>query len=432
MAAALALTSSVALAQSQEFEPYIAAVTKDQIFVHSGADSRYYPFGTLDEGDLVQVTDEKNGWARIATAGAAFDGMFGYIKYPRSDAGRFRLEANGQTGVTLGMLDLIAPNMNEDYSPEHSWKPIGQKRPAGETLRVLDTIETDREIVHKVALPADSSGWTNMIYLRRATDAEVAAWKAALGTTRRPIETTTKEVTTPDVRPVNPRAMEPVPDINPLPGEGDETPSTNPALNPAITPTQPVQPTTMDQDEEEFNRWHERLLDLEDAFKTLSLAPLEAAEVGPLRNQYEDMAAAAAEEEPVISRFAERRANQLSLWSELQERKAELARLRQRMQVATEDFDAAKMAIAMSGDYAAVGKLEASIVYNGRSLPELYRVQDEKSGRTIAYMRPDPEFQLAGLLGQTIGVAGEIEYDGSLRVNMLTPRHVDVLVPKKK
>jgi hypothetical protein len=431
-AAAIASMGSTALAQSAEFQPYIAAVTKDQIFVHSGADSRYYPFCTLDEGDLVEVTGEKSGWARIATAGAAFDGVFGYIKYPRSDAGRFRLEDNKQTGVTLGMMDLIAPNMNENYSPEHSWKPLGGKLPAGHTVRVLETTETDREIVHKVALPAEASGWTNMIHLRKATAAEVAAWEAALGTTGRPIEAKTQASTSREVQPVAPRAMDPVPDIQPLPSGGEIVdPATDPALNPSLAGN--VQPSTeMTIEEEEFNLWHEKLLNLEDAFMALSVSsPRESADVGPLRNKYEDMAMAAAEEEPVISSFAARRATQLAVWSEVQERKADLARLKQRVQVATEDFDAAKMAIAMSGDYAAVGRLEASSVYNGKSLPELYRVQDEKSGRTIAYLKPDAEFQLAGLLGQLVGIAGEIEYDGTLRVNMLTPRHVDVLAPKK-
>ena len=421
--AGLALGSAASFAQTDEFKPYVAAVTKDQIFVHSGADSRYYPFGTLAEGALVQVIGEKSGWARIATAGAAFDGMFGYIKYPRSDAGRFRLDGNQQTGVTLGMIDLIASNMNEGHSPEHSWKPLW-KAPAGHTVRVLETNETEREIVHRVALPADASGWCNMIYLRKATDAEVAAWNAALGTTGRPIQAPTQASAegSPDVRPVNARAMDPVPGIDPL---STETLTTDPALDPNAAATDVV-----DLEEEEFNVWHEKLLDLEDEFAAASTAPLETVDVGSLRVKYEEMAAAAAEDEPVIAKFADRRAQQLGLLSEVQARKANLAKLRQRVQVATEDFDAAKHAIAMSGDYVAVGRLEASSVYNGKSLPELYRVQDAKSGRTIAYMKPDPEFRLVDLLGQTIGVSGEIEYDGSLRVNILTPRHIDVLAQK--
>lgn len=429
----LALVSASAFAQGEAFKPYIAAVTKDQIFVHSGADSRYYPFATLSEGDLVQVVGEKSGWARIATAGAAFDGMFGYIKYPLTDTGRFRLADDKKTGVTLAMLDLIAPNMNENDSPDHSWKPIGPKLSAGQTVRVLETIETDREIVHKVALPADCSGWTNLIYLRKASDAEVAAWQAALGTSGRPIEPKThdSQAASPDVQPVKARALEPVPDINPVPADDQLTAPTNDGLT-GMSAQQNGESATSDEGEAGFNIWHEKLLDLEDAFKALSAgSPLESADVGPLRAKYEEMVAATSEVEPVISRFAQRRADQLTLLSEVQQRKANLAKLRQRVQVATEEFDAAKHAIAMSGDYAAVGRLEASQVYNGKNLPELYRIQDEKSGRTIAYIKPDPEFHLAGLLGQVVGIAGEIEYDGTLRVNILTPRHIDVLAPKQ-
>jgi len=423
--------ANIANAQGSDFKPYVAALTQDDVFVHSGADSRYYPFGVLDAGDLVQITEEKSGWARVATAGAAFDGMFGYIKYPRTDTGRFRLDADKKTGVTLGMMDLIAPNMNEGFAPEQSWKPLGRKLAAATTLRVFETIDTERETVHKVALPADSSGWVNMLYLRKATDAEVASWEAALGSTVRPVIESPK--TTPDVQPVTPRPMDPLPDINPMPGQ-DAGSNGAPPLDGTQQSDASIQtgPVTTDtgEEEEDFNRWHEQLLDLEDAYKAMTAAPPASAEVGPLRTMYEELAASAVEVEPVISRFAERRVAQLTLWARAQEAKDRAARLSQRVQVATEDFDAAKMAIAMSGDYVAAGKLEASLVYNGRSLPELYRIQDVVSGRTIAYIKPDPEFKLAGLLGQTIGVAGEIEYDGTLRVNMVVPRHIDVLSPK--
>lgn len=424
------LVAARAYAQIADFKPYIAAVTKDQVFVHSGADSRYYPFGTLEEGDLVQVIGEKSGWARIATAGAAFDGMYGYIKYPRSDSGRFKLDADKKTGVTLGMIDLIASNMNEGNAPEQSWKPL-TKLAAATTVRVLDTMETERETVHKVALTADASGWANMIYLRPATDKEIAAWEAALGTTGRPIETVKNDS---DVQPVKPRPMEPAPDINPLPqivdGEGEFGPldGTEQSDHNATNATTSTSAGDVDED---FNAWHEKLLDLEDLYKAVSSAPLASAQVGPLRAKYEALAKEAVEPEPVIARFAQRRVDQLSLWSDVQERKERLAAIRQRNDIATEDFDAAKLAIAMSGDYAAVGRLEASAVYNGHNLPELYRIQDVKSGRTVAYIKPDAEFKLASLLGQLIGVAGEIEYDGSLQVNLVTPRHVDVLAPKK-
>ena len=108
--------------------PYLAAIRTqtdgDQVAVRSGAAHTYYPFGTLHEGDLVRVVEHKFNWARVAAVGQAFDGFFGYLKYPISGTNRFRIEADGKSGLTLGRIDILAPNLDENNAPADSWKPL--------------------------------------------------------------------------------------------------------------------------------------------------------------------------------------------------------------------------------------------------------------------------------------------------------------------
>ena len=89
-------------AQTTEKFPFLAAVTAEQTQVRAGADSRYYPFGSVRRNDLVQVVAEKAGWARVRAVGPAFDGFYGYLKFPTTEATRIQLDSTGTVGVTTG------------------------------------------------------------------------------------------------------------------------------------------------------------------------------------------------------------------------------------------------------------------------------------------------------------------------------------------
>ena len=92
---ALALPVGAQSATFEDEEHQLARVTAADVYVRSGPADSYYPFGRLERGDLVRVVGEKYNWARIRTVGPAFDDLFGYIRLPRADAGRFRLLADG-------------------------------------------------------------------------------------------------------------------------------------------------------------------------------------------------------------------------------------------------------------------------------------------------------------------------------------------------
>ena len=77
--------------------------------------------------------------------------------------------------------------------------------------------------------------------------------------------------------------------------------------------------------------------------------------------------------------------------------------------------------------YTAVGRLLASTLYTGETLPRLFRLVDPLSGLTIAYVRPTAQPQMIPLLGQLVGIVGSRKYDAALKLNVMTVRTVDVL-----
>ena len=51
----------------------------------------------------------------------------------------------------------------------------------------------------------------------------------------------------------------------------------------------------------------------------------------------------------------------------------------------TAEADAVRVALATTGSYVAVGRLTVSTIYDGERMPELFRLQDPGSGRTMPF-----------------------------------------------
>ncbi len=471
---ALVLSRTAAAQTSQKF-PYLAAVTAEQTSVRAGADSRYYPFGSVHKNDLVQVVAQKAAWARVRAVGPAFEDFFGYLKFPKTEATRFRLDREGTEGLTLGSTSVFAPNLDEKAEPARSWKPIA-KLPAQTTLTILETYTSDLHVVYKVELPTSAEGWINMAHLRRASLEQIAAWENAMNeikpapapqpetvaaqtpapepTTTQPPQQTelmaTAPVTTEDTDQVTvaaepptdetPKPTTPTPtllnepnqvlahDLPPFTPTGQATDDKKGA--PSVEETQPA-PTPTDESSAqiEIDISDLTLDDLEEAYARLLREPLETAEVVPLRRLY----AAFAREHSgsaIVANHLGTRVEQLQIWSELQQKVVELNRLRDRAKATRQQVDAVAAALERSGDYVAVGRLDASTIYDGKRLPKLFRLRDAGTGRTVGYLRPSPKVKLPEMLGQLIGIVGEKSYDGGLRLNVLTPRRIDMLGPR--
>jgi hypothetical protein len=446
-------------------QPSYMVISADNVYVRAGAGDSYYPFGKVHKGDVVKVVGEKHYWARVHTVGPAFEKFFGYVRFPRGGTTLLRLEDGGRTGRTLGKVDLLAPNLNTDYKPGDSWKRI-HELPADATVSVLETFETERYTVHKVVLPVTAEGWISTSFVTPATPEQVAAWqermRVAAGGKPAPKEEKTRTAAAattpagaaadPDAgarpaqpvlgreEPVFPPATDVIPaDATRRPGMDPEAPAPGreigtdagadrgvaaPATPPAATevemgaPTTPAAPVVTGTP-------RERLQALEAAYERLRAEPITEAEVLPLRQLYVALGREA--DDAVVIRYAEARAEQLTIWADLQKRRAELDKLRKRVDVSAGEAEAARLAQEQSGAYVAVGRLTASVVYDGRRLPRLFRVQDTTTGRTVAYMRPDDGFDLHPMLGQTIGVIGKPVVVEDLGVTLVSPKRIDLL-----
>ena len=86
-------------------------------------------------------------------------------------------------------------------------------------------------------------------------------------------------------------------------------------------------------------------------------------------------------------------------------------------------------ALAAKPRYTVVGRLSASTVYDGSRLPLMYRVLSVEGfpGRTVAYVLPGSGVDVAGKIGQLVGIIGEGSTDASLGVPVLRPTRVDAL-----
>jgi len=447
LAAAAALTRPAwTQAPAPPDESYMAAITADDVPVRCGAADSYYPFGKVRKGDLVKVIGEKFNWVRVLTDGPAFREFFGYVCLPKADAGRVRLDAEAKKARTLGPVDLRAPNLNTRYDPRNSWKAILLIE-ADVELIVLETIETERQIVYKVVLPEKAEGWISASFVQRATPEQVAAWTEAMAHPQAeaqaagPAATDADEPPPGEAEPVLARAEQAVPPVSEQPATSPQaapTPSVEASGPPAghDEPDAPTEETPSGSAQATEppapapSTAQTQLEGLETAYRQLCKEPIETAEVLPLRELYLKLT----EEHPDsrrIARYASARAEQLAIWAELQERRAELARLRKRLDLSAEEAEAFRLALENTADYVAVGRLAASTVYDGRLLPKLFRVQDPATSRTIAYLRPDDGFDLTEMLGQLVGIVGTKAYDGGLRLNTIRPKRIDLLTPQR-
>ncbi len=404
-------------AQAPQTFPYLATVTADDL-VRAGADVRFYPFGRVKTGDVVRVVGEKAGWGRVVTVGPTFKDFFGFIRTPSSGTASFRLSLDRNGGSTNAPTDVFAPNLDAAMDPASSWKPTTTLA-ANRTLRVIETTTVDGEVIHKVALPADAEGWIDLNHLRPATTVEAAAWEAAVAKPAVPTPIARKpevsEAVTPVVQEPAGRAQ-----LNAAVAIDTATPA---AGAPAMTVQK--QPATRRPVSPQRRRSRLMLDDLEAAYALLLREPIESAEVGPLRLLYIDLADRS-KNSRVISRFARTRAQQLELWAEVQQHRVELGGALERARQTTETAEAARITLAAMDRYEAVGQLDASTIYDGKRLPKLLRIRDEK-GRTLAYLEPTDRFDYANMLGHTVGVVGARSDDSGLRVTIIEATRIDVL-----
>jgi SH3-like domain-containing protein len=423
-------------------EPYIAVVTADNVYVRSAPSVQSsYPFGKLKRGDLVRVGEESFGWARVQTEGPAFAQIYGVVP---ADS-RVTVSADGTTLSVNAKSELRAPNISTpDASLAASWKQIARLEP-GATLSVVDRVDSERDSVYRVRLPAVAEGWVNMNFLRKASQAEMAKFNAP--TTDEAATIAAADVVTQQVQPAaaapadggtTASATDAVAtDIAggtdaPIDSTGTATGGTDVIVTGGAKASEPALPPAPAKTPEQiaFERRRATMADLEGLYTTIRGQTKAEAELHALRGRYIDLAIVAAGDPEIVSK-ANGRAEQLRLEIEVQSRIIELERMKARIEGERDSIASVARAIEARSEYTVVGILNASLVYDGQRLPLLYRIQDPATGQTVAYVAPGPGFQLSTMLGNLLGFRGEKSYDEALRVDVVTPRTVDILTPRK-
>ncbi len=382
-------------AAPQAQDTWVATVTTDGAVVRCGANESYYPMESLQAGDLLLVTGERHNWYRVDTIGNVFTDTIGYVKYPAVDAARFSVTE--KTGTAQSDLEVIAKNIDTDEM-YRSWRPVA-KLNRGDTVRVIEsvtmepgTLHPPAYVVHTVRMPATGTAWVNAAYLKPATTEQSTAFMASPDTAARVQET-------PNETGVKTEAAAVVPTETPAIAE--ETEDTTPPIT---------------------------LAGLEDAWARTSAEAIIGAEITPLHDLYVQLMEENTED-LVIQRVAGARAKQMEIWAAVQEQEIRIETLRMELATGAEDVDAYKLAMAISGEYAAIGRLALSNTFDGRLRPMMYRLQDPRSGRTVAYIPQTDAWDLTSMLGQTIGVSGSRGWDPQWRVQVVAPQRLDLLAP---
>ena len=412
--------------------PYDATITADSALVRAAPSTESgYPFGSLRQGASVRVLEEQVGWVAVSLAGGAFDGWFGYVQA----APGVTLSADGKTLKVSSRAQISAPNAEANWNPDSSWKAIGFLV-AGDEVAVLGESKGQRDTYYKVALTAKATGWINASAISPAANATPASETATpkvdstTTTSESPVQAGEKvdaATTTTDTNPVDP---DPTQDVTADPTTTDAT--TDATTTATTDATKTVRGTSADAINREKVVERVRRVkfnDIDTVWKRVAKEPVETAELEQLRERF--LALAEDANTPRSEAIAStRRAEQIAMRIDVQKGLLEIAALRQKANASMDGVANLELAMKTRQPWDAVGRLNASSIYNGERLPLLYRLQDQGTGQTIAYILPTPEFDLPSMLGLLIGVKGPIRYDDSLRLNTIAPTQIGPLTAR--
>jgi hypothetical protein len=235
-------------------------------------------------------------------------------------------------------------------------------------------------------MPATATGWVNATHIARATPKQLAAFSGTTETVAYVGDT----------------------DNDSLAAEG--------------------YPTNDTPDEESTTLEPLTLVELEAAWEKISADAVMGAEVSPLKDMYVELLSDNGDD-LVIEQIAGGRIKQLGVWAELQNQRIRIESLKSRLVEETEEVAEYQSVMSLYANYAIAGKLALSNTFDGRLRPFMYRIQDPKSGRTLGYLPENEDWELSGLVGQTIGVVGDNKWNPNWRVNVVEATRFDILSP---
>lgn len=433
-----------------DLEPGLYTVVVESTPIRSGASSDNYAFLKASDGTTVRVTDTLSGWARVPAEGPAFEGSWGWVRYPAEESGRFELQGD-HVGVTHGRTDIYAPNLERDsFTNSYRWVCT---MPTGTEIHVLESTTFDATETgsrpytgHRVALPAIAEGWINASDLRPATTDEIAVFNGRGAET---VESEISEVVVATPVPVTDADMHwwTTTPTSPLANwvEWRETRQRMIAAHIAAEEAAEAARIAAELDarraaEEEARRvalaeaeaaeqaaLNQRWMALEATLTATPLYKLDAKAVDQLRAGYVAVVDEESERNPDLAELATMRLRQLDLAKQINATREDIESGRARISRTDEEIAAARRIIDESPNYVLRGRLGVSPVFDGVKRPILYRLQDPFSGRSLAYVSPDSGVDLRGMLGQRVGIVGTVRWNPEWRITMVEPERVDLV-----
>jgi hypothetical protein len=162
---------------------------------------------------------------------------------------------------------------------------------------------------------------------------------------------------------------------------------------------------------------------LEKDFETASSKPIEQQPVAELLKSYDQLI-----KDPQLPesmrRVADYRAQVLKVRAEAREQFILVQQQQEEAKKKIQALHAEREEIAQNIEkndvkiYTAVGTLRTSSIQPGGAT--LYRLTDPQNGRTVCYLRSD-DAKYGGMIGQFIGVNGELSTDASLGLKVVSP-----------
>jgi hypothetical protein len=170
--------------------------------------------------------------------------------------------------------------------------------------------------------------------------------------------------------------------------------------------------------------------DLETQFEAVKPHPEAAEELNDLLKRYEEFVATPGEGDASVRR-AKARIEQLRIITETNTQTETIKRTQKALTENKDEISKLIRDMQRRADNTAIGVLNASAVYDGEKLPELYRVCDPMTSATIAYVTPNPNIPMSTMLGTLVGVKGGKDFDPALRLNVINPMVIELLTTRE-
>lgn len=415
--------------------PYTGVVQTETVEVRAGGGNSFYVVGTLKQGDLVEVHGHFYGWVKIKPP----EGVFSYIK--RAFVNR---HGDGNVG-TVSDEKAMAWAAQVKGPPGASFRQqrfltegervaiIEQK---GDYYRILPPSDT------YVFLPPDSIVLATEVKVSVVDDHADPAPPPAV--TVMPSENADADLMPDEATLATDVAMEPEPVTDdaagsmPLAATDDASGPVASAADPSvagdgvesqavIAPSDVAETVDSTSVHDASGGPAPMVEAAEMRLNAVSELPLGDQPIDELIAAYQHLNDApdlSRSDRSLVMMRIKQLGNRKRLAATLRSVSAFRSDLKRRPENASEAFEA-----QMKSGYAAVGRLLASIVYNGETLPVMYRVVEPGTYRTLAYVRPATKAQATRLLGRIVGVVGRSRYDRALKALVVEVDRLELLEP---